>query len=176
MNSNLDNEKSSRTKKTIKIVLVALGTIVVCGFLYAGYWYYQYAQLFKFLETAISEPRTPVPCNGNPASKIEITNPFSVDPTNGEVVPSEFVVAGGDTFVMVKNINSIAVLDLGNTATIRIGHHGQTWKEQDNSIINLNVREEEYYKITLDAGQYWIWIDRGGIEIVSCTPNGVSML
>ncbi|MFA5831090.1 MAG: hypothetical protein WC878_04655 [Candidatus Paceibacterota bacterium] len=174
MNNNLSSEKS-RTKKIIKIALVASGIIVVCGFLYAGYWYYQYVQLFKALETAISEPRTPIPCNGNPASKIEMGRIYA---TGTDEPSGKFATIGGDIYFVARGIERSAVLDFGNTAIIKIGKTKQDNQTDLYKMIGpLTINENEYNKITLESGNYSIWTSTGtNIEIVSCTPNGVSLL
>jgi hypothetical protein len=138
------------------------------------------SSLKKIESSAFSSTKQIIPCNGNPASKIEIASPVQK--------PTEFTVEKGDYFfVVMKKIEDNAVLSY-RFATIRIGALDQQpqWSGingtqatdlNDKTIVKLDVGEGVYTKVNLKSGQYWLWANNGSVmEILSCTPNGVSVV
>lgn len=162
---------SKKTFITLIFILIALVLIYVLTVVYT----FKRDGLFIRTKSEPAASLTPqaVPCEGKPASKVEIARPVER--------PSEFTATGGDVFIAIKKIGSTAVLEFAPSATILIGFVDQypQWNVPqdvaDKTIIKLQVNEGVYNKVSLKPGRYWLWVDHGiNLELLSCSPKGLS--
>ncbi|MFA6076443.1 MAG: hypothetical protein WC778_11505 [Negativicutes bacterium] len=178
MNNTLGNEKS-RTKKTIKIVLIVVGIIVVIGALVIGGMFFVLGQMFG---SDASTSKIPViPCEQNASTTIALGSPRF-----GEV-PAEFTTTGGIIYVTAHSFNHGCAVFLSEVfgsvcpVDINVGDVSvpPTWDSHGSivphTIARTKFKDGDFGTINLPAGRYWLWeIGGDDIDLTSCSLNGVS--
>jgi len=165
-------------KINTKIIKGIALTAVVAIIAIIGYSFFQSRKVADGIITEIASPyipQIPHPCNGNPASSVELGFPIM----GGRF--AEFN-ADGEVFVTARKFEHGGLLEREQGSTvIHIGSIANPPSLDSqrgivyNAIDNLSVREGDYGKITLPSGRYWLWSGIGSdILVVSCNSNGVS--
>ena len=161
--------------KTTVIAAAILGLLALIWFFAADY-------LFAFILSKIFPPGPPapttqlLPCDGNPASQVELGYPHEGGPV------AEFVTSGEPIYVIARRFEHSGIFGSfrGSTA-INIGNVAilPSYDERRNTITNsfknISIKEKDFGEVDLPAGRYWLWSSAGGdIVVYSCDPNGVS--
>ena len=160
--------------KTTVIAAAILGLLALIWFFAADY-------LFAFILSKIFPPGPPapttqlLPCDGNPASQVELGYPHIGGLT------AEFTTSGGEIYVVARRYeHGILLPNRGGTGIyVGVSTELPVWDKQRSTISNVyqevTALEKGYAALTLPAGRYWLWSSAGGdIVVYSCDPNGVS--
>jgi hypothetical protein len=160
--------------KTAAIVAAILGLLALIWFFAADY-------LFAFILSKIFPPGPPapttqlLPCNGAPASQVELGYPHIGNLT------AEFTTSGGEIYVVARRYEHGILLPSRRATGIYFGYASNppSWNSPRNIVSNvykkITVWEKDYGTLTLPAGRYWLWSSAGGdIVVYSCEVNGVS--
>ncbi|MGB2632041.1 MAG: hypothetical protein WBC48_03935, partial [Minisyncoccales bacterium] len=116
------------------------------------------------------------PCNGAPASQVELGYPYIVNDKT-----AEFTTSGGEIYVVARSYEHGILLPSRRATGIYFGYASNppSWNSPRNIVSNvykkITVWEKDYGTLTLPAGRYWLWSSAGGdIVVYSCEPDGVS--
>jgi hypothetical protein len=117
-----------------------------------------------------------MPCGGQPASTASLGTP------SREGQPAEFTTTGGDLYFSAHGFEHGGMFDPKTGVTLLyLGQPGDPPKYDrqsttvSNTLLEVLVREREYVKQTLGAGQYWLLSSNSvAIEVMSCRPDGLT--
>ncbi|HNR81716.1 MAG TPA: hypothetical protein PKK37_04740 [Candidatus Pacearchaeota archaeon] len=159
-------------------ILVAVVSILLAV---VSLWHFFADDLFIFVLSRAVPPGEPMPkeqlmpCDGNPASFVELGSPYLTNPT------AEFATAGGEIYVIARRYEHGILLPNRGGSGIYIGFLNQppTWNKQTSEITNIYkeivIKEKDYGTFDLPAGRYWLWSSSGGdVVVYSCEEGGVS--
>jgi hypothetical protein len=163
-----------------KKIKIAATVAAILGLL-ALIWFFAADYLFVFILSKIFPPGPPapptqlLPCNGNPASQVELGYPHIGGST------AEFTTSGNEIYVIARRYEHGILLPSRGGTGIYVGVytalpvHDSRRSTISNVYQETTALEKDYGKLTLPAGRYWLWSSAGGdIVIYSCDPNGVS--
>lgn len=117
------------------------------------------------------------PCAGTPAASTELGSPFR------DSSPARFQTDGGPLFITARHFSHGGLFeDLAPRSTaVYIGPEAAppSYDPQRGTVtpltIQLRVVEDEWVAFQIPDGRYWLLTSAGGdLEIVSCTPDGVT--
>jgi len=160
-----------KTKIRNFLLVFASLTSVCVFFVFA---YAKFNELNKAGEMMMNEKKSP--CNGNPVSVIEMGSTQSIE----NLV--EFTTEGGAIYFKARSYNRGGFLNPPNYSTdLFVGSlsalpvQDQQTGSISNAMAKVNFLENEYGKLDLAPGRYWLFTVGGGdIQAVSCKTNGVS--
>lgn len=116
-----------------------------------------------------------LPCDESKASKVNLDYPYPEKP------PAEFTTKGGDIYIKQRNFPHGGFFNpkvgIGSVYVGLISNPPIWDKINDNisGVFSKAVFEESNYgKLNIPPGRYWLWSRGNGIELISCTPNGLS--
>ncbi len=116
-----------------------------------------------------------VPC-GEGLGRVELGSPYLGGPTGN------FTTDGSPFYVSARRFEHGGPFDpaKGSTAVyLGPADHPPTWDQQRNVVSDtaaeIHVDENDFTRVDLPGGRYWLWSSNGGdLVVVTCTAGGVT--